>query len=286
MANAYELRPGSQPRADYKGSRTASRRFLVDVTPDLVPLDGSIVGLPAINSSHPTIPGARADLIEASEVPGKKDWAYADVLYSTERKFGFPKQPIATNELTFKSWGMEPLTVDRAIPVAKKITRSVPSPSGGAPTTVTTWGYGPDFTVSYFETVPIVIRKVVLSTFDSSIWNAIIEQNNKIHVLPDGLPYRFEAGAITQTTATAWETTYSWYGDTGSVAPKLINPANLNNADIIYPPGLPGFFYSRSAFGVWQVVHNPLNPWPKFIETFPYDDDTPGGWSTLPGDPI
>ena len=286
MATAYELRPGSTPRGDYKGARAASRRFLVDVAPDAIVFDGSISGLPAVNTPHPSIPGALADTLETSAVEGRKDMAYVDVLYSTDRRYGFPKSPVETSEFGFKSWGMEYQTVTREVPLAKRIKVTIPSPSGGAAIEKQIWAYGPDYVLTHFETVPVITRQVVLDGFDWFVWNAILIQNNNIHVLPDGLPYRFEAGAITQTTATSWETTYTWYGDRGTFAPNLMNGPNLNVADIIYPPGLASFPYSRLPFGVWQVVNSDTTPWPKFIETFPYDDSHPTGWTTLPGDPI
>lgn len=288
MATAYELRPGSSLDADYKGGRQLTRRFLVDTAPINIPTDGSLPGLPAVNSAHPTVPNARGDRLITSEVPGKKDWSYVDLLYSTNRSFGQPKPVLDTSQFGYKSWGIDYQTVVTEIVVAKKVTLSVPSPSGGAPTTQTTWAFGPDVVVKILETIPVFTRRVVLTSMSPTIWAAIYDQNNKLHQLPDGNIYRFEAGSIQETREGAWETVYSWYGDKGTHAPLLYTNFPIQDNNIIYPPGVGPGALTRPPHCQWAVIHNPApvpTGYPAFVLQQPYEEDL-GGWVTLPGDPI
>lgn len=285
MATANERRPGTQPEADWKGIIRARRRFVVDLAPINVPRDGSLVGLPGMNEAHPSIPNARVDQINASELPGKANWSEVDVLYSSDRQFGFPTQPLDPTRLDFDSWTISFDDVVTEIPIAKKRAITLPSPSGAAPTTQTAWAYGPQVVLSVIETRAYFTYRFTLTSFNPGMWTAIHAQVNKLHQLQDGNIYRFKAGDIVQTTESAWESSYTWEYDSGTFSSQAVNASPVQNGAIIYPPGVAGGSLFRYPFGTWLVI-DPTVPtptgYPMFIQAFPFDEDL-NGWQTLPG---
>lgn len=291
MATAYERRPGSVPGYDWKAAATASRRFLVDVAPSNVTTAGTITGLPAINSPHPTIVGARVDQITAIPIDGKADWCDVEVSYSTNRTFRFPTPTLDPTTQGFQSFSGFTETVTTEIEIAKKIQRVSPSPSGGAPVIQSAWSYGEGVVLRIIEKRQVWSLRLVLNSFTSSDRAAIFDQVNKIHELDDGGYYLFEGANITQTTDTAWELRYTWVGDPGTQAPQIVNASPVQNGNIIVPPGTGGSALFRSPFGVWKAIDpaldgngTPITPtgYPFFVQQFPYAQDLQG-WQNLPG---
>jgi hypothetical protein len=286
VATAYERRPGTIPGYDWKAAARATRRFWCDVAPDNIRPGGPVIsGLPVMNEPHPSILGARVDAIEAIPMDGKKDMCEVDVLYSTNRSFSFPTQPLDPTQIGFQSLSGTFEEFTTRIEVAKKIVLTVPSPSGGAPVTETAWAYGENTYLDVLESRDIWTLRLSLSNFTASMRGLIREQVNKIHELQDGNYYRFEGADVTQTTQTAWECRYTWIGDTGTKAVDLVNASPVQNGPIIYPPGSPGQYLFRAPFGQWKAIH-PTVPtptgYPFFVQCFPYEEAL-NGWQTLPG---
>lgn len=285
MATANERRPGTEPEGDWKGNIRARRRFIVDLAPINVPRDGSLVGLPGMNESHPSIPNARVDQIQAVGLPGKANWSEVDVLYSSNRQYGFPQQPLDPTRVEFDSWTISFEDVVTEIPVARRRTITIPSPNGAAPTTQTGWSFGPQETLRVIETRALFTYRFTLTSFNPGMWTAIHAQINKLHTLSDGNTYRFRAGDIVQTTETAWESSYTWEYDAGTFSPQAVNANPVQNGNIIYPPGLAGGIMFRAPFAQWLVaepaVANPTG-YPTFVQSNPYEAD-PNGWQNLPG---
>lgn len=283
MATANERRPGTTPEHEWKGQKRASTTFLVDVPPISVPIDGSIPGLPAINSSHPSIPGARVDQIVPLPVEGKVGYSDVQVLYSTNRSFSYPTQPIDPTQGGFNSWAVSFEDVTTEIPVIKRITRTVPQPSGGAPVTQSAWAYGPQVALYIIETRAVFTYRFTLTSFSPAMWTAIHAQINKTHRLTDNNVYRFRAGDIVQTTETAWEASYSWEFDSGTYAPNALNAVPPSLGALIYPPGFSGGALTRLPYTQWAVGDNAVGGQPPtFILVEPFQF-VPNGWQTLPG---
>jgi len=283
MATGNERRPGSQPERDWKGNSRIKRTFIVDLAPEAVPFDGSVPGLPAVNSSHPIISAARADLLIARELPGKKDWSEVDLLYSNDRAFGHVTPPIDPSTPGFESWSISFQNVITRIPIARRATRTIPAPLGGAPVIQTVWAYGPDEVLEIQETQAIFAFRMVLNSIGPGVWGPIAEQNNKLHKLQDNRIYRFEAGDIHQTGENAWETTYSWVYDAGTLADTSPNATPVESGNVIHPPAFPGGFLSRLPFHQWVVCDDPAGSGlPEFVARCPYTSDL-SGWQSLPG---
>lgn len=283
MATGNERRPGSQPERDWKGNSRVKRTFIVDIAPENVPFDGSVPGLPAVNSSHPIIPAARADLLVARELPGKKDWSEVDLLYSNDRAYGHHTPPIDPSAPGFLSWSISFQNVITRIPIARRATRVIPAPLGGAPTTQTVWAYGPDEVLEVQETQAIFSLRVVLDNIGPSVWGPIAVQNNRLHKLQDNRIYRYEAGDIHQTGDKAWETTHSWVYDAGTQADTSPNASPPQAGNVIVPPAFPGGFLGRLPFHQWVVYDDPAGSGlPLFVALNPYTSDL-NGWQTLPG---
>ena len=75
MTQVLERRPGSLPEYDAKGEARARRTFMVDIRPQAIPRDGSLVGLPGRFDPHPDIPGALVRQIIPGVIEGKNDWS-------------------------------------------------------------------------------------------------------------------------------------------------------------------------------------------------------------------
>lgn len=282
MATANERRPGTEPEYEWKGNVRARRRILVDVAPGAVPKDGSIPGLPAINSSHPTIVGARVDQIVPLAVEGKAGYSDVDLLYSTNRSFSYPTTPLDPTQTDFNSWAISFERVTTEIPIAKRITRTIPQPSGGAPVTQATWAYGPQLAFYILETRAVFTYRFVLADFNPSMWTAIHAQIDKLHVLQDGLTYRFISGDIVQTSETAWEASYSWEYDAGTFAP-FVNAVPATAGTIIAPPGTAGFALFRAPFTQWATGDAPVVGGPPVFIVVQQFETVANGWQSLPG---
>lgn len=292
MAQVLELRSGSLPEYDWKGGVRARRTFKVDIRPDAVPKNGTLAGLPGLNDAHPTLTNARVDQVIPGPFENLKDWSLVEVLYSSSRQFSFPVPPVDPSAFDFTSWAMDFETVIQELPVAKRISRTIPQPNGTAPVTQATWSYGPDVVLKIRETRIIYNYRLAMNFTtggpNQPDWDAIAEQNNRIHAFGNR-KYRFEAGGVTQTTPTAWEIAYSWVYDGGTArTASLINTNPVQNNRVIVPPGTvttPGGLI-RDPFAEWIVVDdttnsNPTN-YPDFYQVFPYEEDL-NGWNSLPG---
>jgi hypothetical protein len=285
LATANERRPGTQPEFDWKGNARGRRTFIVDLPPKSVPRDGSLAGLPGISESHPDFPNMRVDQILPTELAGKVNYSDVEVLYSSNRQFTFPTQPLDPTRNDFNSWTISFEDVITEIPVVIRRNVTIPVPGGGAPVTQAAWAYGPQYQLKIPETRALFTYRFVLNNFDPGMWTAIHAQINKLHVLDDGLTYRFRAGDIVQTTETAWESSYTWEFDGGTYSPLAVNGIPVIAGSIIYPPGLAGSPLIRLAHTQWATV-DPTTPNPQgnpnflLVEQF---ELVANGWQTLPG---
>jgi hypothetical protein len=285
LATANERRPGTQPEFDWKGGARARRTFIVDLAPKDVPRDGSLAGLPGLSESHPNFPNMRVDQVLPTELEGKANYSDVEVLYSSNRQFTFPTQPLDPTRNDFNSWTISFEDVITEIPVVLRRNITIPSPNGQPPTTQAAWAYGPQYLLKILETRALFTYRFVLQTFDPGMWTAIHAQVNKLHVLDDGKMYRFRAGDIVQTTETAWESSYTWEFDGGTYSPLAVNGIPVIAGSIIYPPGLAGSPLIRLAHTQWATV-DPTTPNPQgnpnflLVEQF---ELVANGWQTLPG---
>ena len=292
MANAYETKATSSPEFDWKGGVRIRRSYIVDTRPEQVP---GATGLPAINDPHPIFTNARVDTYSVQNLTGKTDWSTVEVLYSSDRQFEFPVKPLDPTQADFNSWSMSFFSQNIEVPVAKRITRRVVNPVTGVAVDQQTWAYGPEYQLVLPTNFAVVQYRFTLTDFNPSTWQAIRAQVNKIHQLPDGERYRFEAGDITQATETTWTGTYSWNFDPGNFVPKLFNSNPVGANGLIVPnnpalnggPALPTTPWFRPAYSQWALLDPPTgapagDP-PHCLLVNQYDDTDLFGWQNLPG---
>ena len=287
MATAYERRPGTIPGYDWKAATRATRRFIVDAPPETIRPGGPVVsGLPQINESHPTIVGARVDSFEVIPLADQKNVCEVDVYYSTNREFSLPVPPLDPTTNGFESFSGTFEMVTTRIEIARKVVRSVPSPSGGAAVQQVGWDYGESVFLDVLEPRQAWTLRLALNAFTNSDRADINDQVGKIHELSDGEYYLFQGADVSQTTEVAWEVRYRWIGDSGTYAPKLVNAIPVQNGDLIYPPGLSGSALFRAPFSQWKTADPDWNTnptgYPKFIKCDQYVEEL-NGWQTLPG---
>lgn len=279
---------------DVPGRGAIVRLFKVwDVTPGSVLRDPVAilneqgVGLPALNSVHPELPGWFLDRYRLT-TKESKNVAVFEADYSNTRRFYF-REILDPGQEGHYSWGVsfrrESVEIPYAIRGRRELSRTPEPPVVMRPWEKQIWR------------APINYTRITLTVnvpqFGGSQRRAVEAQNGRVHVI-ENLPYLYEAGDARQVDLNKWVIEHNWISDPGTGDSPFPNAVlfpeqKVHGPQSTYPsiiPSLPRTHWTRHPF--FDVI-GPLEPAsenpedPPLFENLRRHDFDPEGWRGLPG---
>lgn len=296
MATVTELASSRPTGRDSNGKRVATRVFLVDMAPDAVlasPPD--TLPIPGF-STYPSDGSLICDSLKADYRDGSVGWSEVRAEYSNDRSATFGgSEPVNPTDPMFRSWSVDWRVVDQGIPywVRNPARYAWTNTATNPPTESFITGYElEDFGVK--EVHQIVVRRSVVTAFDSTEYERIGAQVNTLHRI-GAKWYLYSSGSVEETNDGKWRVEHVWQFDPGTP-----NAFRQSTAEIGWPkdltcvvPGMyPGILYARPPFhgiipspGIYDPGPPPFIGPPRFTAVPGYAAPDPGGWQTLPGMP-
>ena len=267
----YDLALSQQLARDRTGKMTASRRIVVQtLSPSAALLSPDV---PQLNSTHPDDPRMRLDRF--SVTTNQSGICTVECQYSNDNRFVDLRSP-NKDAPTWYHWGWASRKATVEIPMA--VRSQVLSTNGnGDQVEKLVWKLAKKQLVEVRVLRPLQVRVVVQ---DVRVFDAIAQQTDKLHKMPDGGIYHFEGGTVTQVDdAGTYDINYTWEIDYGTyflpeTGSDLIKYCLPDEDDV--PVRLP--------YTVFAVVQDG-NPETQRPRCFPQDlyDYEPEGWRELPG---
>lgn len=299
MSAVEQLESRAGPTDLSKSER--ARTFLVDGLPDTALFDAQLQAQAPLGGVYPggnsQVPFPLiCDRYEVRRLGGTQ-FSLVDAIYSNDRRGRLNPAPDRTRP-TYTTWEISYQKTQVDFPSILRYPLLVPGADVPAANTPTL-----DAKLHKIsETLLVVHYSAVLQGLARPSIDLIHAQDNKIHKMPDNRIWLFSAGDIRQTEKSAWEVTYTWVRDTGTVTPGnyLNGPyqsfINLGNGRSLYSPGEsldlwvnidptvaidPTASYVRSPFHViTYTIQGDMTP--LFYQFMPYGYQ-PLGWQNLPG---
>lgn len=271
-------RISSRSTSDADGKVSTTRVYLVNKPPDTalddvdVPKDGDT--LPWDDSQQVV---SRSAMWETGSIA----YSAVTVIYSNDGgNWGGPADPL------FKSWTLSYRTVAVQIPYSVEDPRKYRYRDSNGQVKIIP-GY-PVQAITHWESRKIFSREVRVTNFYITQWEAIGDQNDKLHKIGNRW-YRFTIGDVREVSRNVWDAVYTWEFDPGT--PDLFPPPT---SALVYPWHIASQINGFTPDRLWaRPPYHSLRAIPQFDNDIPiapimeaipeYDYFTPNGWQLLPG---
>lgn len=244
-------------------------RFAIYNNPTSV-LNGSGVGLPGFNTSHPDAPALKLDRYAVTQTNSGGIVLEAQAMYSTDRRYSFPDRP-PDDAPDFYVFEFSRLTKAINIPIIR-LTKMTAAANDTA------------VTKSVYVVEPFPVNHTILEftirfnhqPFTPAEREIIRSQHDKLHKINDGVAnrwYLFNGGNDITIAADKEQTTYSWYNDPGT-DPFPVSPPDMSGGKKIIEVPDPAALW-EAKFWVRPPFHELL-----YIPN-QTDQGVKGNWSVL-----
>lgn len=296
MATVIERVSSRSTGRDRLNKRIGTQIFIVDLPPNTV-MQTPPAGLPI--PAFSTFPGDTSlicDNIVADWEPGSVGYSEVRATFTNDRSGTFGgSSPVDPTDPAYRSWSVDFRVVNQNMPYAVRNpfryawTNTATTP----PTESYITGYEIE-QFNYREVHEIIVRRTVVTAFETAQYENIGGQVNTLHKIGDRW-YLYSSGSVEELTPGRWKVEHIWQYDPGTP-----NDFRVSTADLIFPedqvsqiPGvLPGVLYARPPYhgivpvpGLYDPGPPPLIGPPSFRAVPEYAVVNLNGWQSLPGMP-
>lgn len=242
-----ELLNAVQTSEDFQKRGTMVRRFLVTTRDHKSARIAD--GVPGIRSSHPDNPAYILDNI--STTASGSGHTYVDCAYSNDRRFYAREVDKDLPTWYHWGWGSRDVEVKFYIDVKEKVNFSDQS------SPVDMWNLKETRLLETRLVRPLFVRLERVS--DIRWLDPIRVQKNKVHLMPDGVHYRFLGGDVSQKDDSTFDVKYEWELDEGTPMPVIREPdlQGFRNRVFVPTDPLDGGLLRSPYFSLVPACHLP-----------------------------